>query len=75
MSASRRAFLRRTSVAAAAFALGRPPRVVASPSFDLVIRGGMLVDGTGAPAFRADVGLVGDTIAALGEIAAEQDAG
>jgi N-acyl-D-amino-acid deacylase len=72
MSASRRAFLRRTSVAAAAFALGRPPRVVASPSFDLVIRGGMLVDGTGAPAFRADVGLVGDTIAALGEIAAEQ---
>ena len=31
-----------------------------------------MLDGTGAPAFRADVGLVGDRIAALGEIAPEQ---
>ncbi len=44
----------------------------AAPSFDLVVRGGTVVDGTGAPAFRADVGLVGDTIAALGEIGPEQ---
>ena len=33
---------------------------------DLVIRGGNLVDGTGAPAVRADVAVEGDRIAAIG---------
>lgn len=33
---------------------------------DLVIRGGDLVDGTGAPARRADVGIRGDRIVAIG---------
>ena len=33
--------------------------------FDLVIRGGTVVDGTGAPARRADVALRGDRIAAI----------
>jgi N-acyl-D-amino-acid deacylase len=36
-----------------------------------VIRGGAVLDGTGGPPFVADVGLVGDTIAALGEIGPE----
>ncbi|MBN2451212.1 MAG: amidohydrolase family protein, partial [Lentisphaeria bacterium] len=36
--------------------------------FDLLIRGGSVIDGTGAPARRADVGVGGDTIAAVGDL-------
>jgi N-acyl-D-amino-acid deacylase len=38
---------------------------------DLVIRGGMVVDGTGSPPRRADVAVDGDKITAVGEIAAK----
>jgi N-acyl-D-amino-acid deacylase len=36
--------------------------------FDLVIRGGLIVDGSGGDPFRGDVGIVGDKIAAVGEV-------
>ncbi len=36
-------------------------------SYDIVISGGTVVDGTGAPARRADVGIVGDRIAEIAE--------
>ena len=39
------------------------------PAFDLLIRGGRIVDGTGNPAFTADVGIRGDRIAAVGRLA------
>ena len=39
------------------------------PSFDVLITGGRVVDGTGAPWFRADVGIIGDRIAAIGQLA------
>ncbi len=36
--------------------------------FDLVIANGRVVDGTGAPWFRADVGIRGDRVAAVGDL-------
>jgi N-acyl-D-amino-acid deacylase len=41
-----------------------------SPEFDLIIRGGQVLDGTGAPATRADVGIRADRIAAIGDLGA-----
>ena len=38
---------------------------------DIKIEGGMVIDGTGTPAARADVGIVGDTITAMGDLARE----
>src|SRR5262245_58873903 len=40
--------------------------------FDIKIAGGMVVDGTGAPAGRADVGIDGDIIAAIGDLSRER---
>jgi N-acyl-D-amino-acid deacylase len=42
--------------------------------FDLVLRGGSLVDGTGAPSRPADVGVLGDRILAVGDLSAVEDA-
>ena len=36
--------------------------------YDLVIRNGTVVDGTGLPSYRADVAVSGDRIAAIGRI-------
>ncbi|WP_164821491.1 N-acyl-D-amino-acid deacylase family protein [Paenibacillus koleovorans] len=36
--------------------------------FDLVIQGGLLIDGTGASAKRADLGIIGDRIEAIGDL-------
>jgi N-acyl-D-amino-acid deacylase len=66
-SLPRREFLARSAAAAAVLAF-LPSEVWARPSFDLVVRGGMVLDGTGGPPFRADLGIIGDTIAALGDI-------
>ncbi|MEX2187663.1 MAG: D-aminoacylase [Pirellulales bacterium] len=40
------------------------------PKYDLVLRGGHVVDGTGNPWFAGDVAIDGDRIAAVGRIAA-----
>ncbi|MEM7431445.1 MAG: D-aminoacylase [Pseudomonadota bacterium] len=37
--------------------------------YDVILRGGTVVDGTGSPAFVADIGLTGDRIAAIGDLA------
>ena len=42
--------------------------VPAPTSFDVIFAGGRVVDGTGAPWFRADIGILGDRIGAIGEL-------
>jgi N-acyl-D-amino-acid deacylase len=40
--------------------------------FDLKITGGQVIDGTGCPAFRADVGIQGDSIREIGDLSAAE---
>jgi N-acyl-D-amino-acid deacylase len=49
----------------AAAALGVGISAQARPRYDLLLRGGRVVDGTGSPWYRADVAITGDTIAAI----------
>jgi N-acyl-D-aspartate/D-glutamate deacylase len=38
------------------------------PAFDLIIRGGTVIDGTGSPPREADVGIIGNKITAVGAL-------
>src|SRR5262245_32134370 len=40
------------------------------PAYDLIIRHGTVLDGTGVPRYRADVGIVNGFIARLGDLSA-----
>jgi len=40
------------------------------PPFDILITGGQVIDGSGSPPHRADLGIVGDTIADIGDLTA-----
>jgi len=42
--------------------------------FDIIIRHGTVLDGSGLPRYRADVGIVGDRIAKVGELSNEKAA-
>lgn len=41
-------------------------------TFDLILTGGPLLDGTGAPAVAADVGIIGEKIEAIGDLSRAQ---
>ena len=53
----------------AACASPPPANQVSSPVFDVIISGGRIVDGTGAPWFAGDIGITGDHISAIGRLA------
>jgi N-acyl-D-aspartate/D-glutamate deacylase len=68
----RRKFLKTAGKASLGFALAPSLAAYANPSFDLLLKGGTILDGTGGPAWKGDIGVSGDTIAAIGPIAGEQ---
>ena len=37
-------------------------------TYDTIIKRGQIADGTGGPLFTADIGLIGDRIAAVGDM-------
>ena len=51
-----------------AAACARPGGPGAAPAYDVVLRGGTIYDGSGAPPRVADVGIRGDSIAAIGDL-------
>ena len=55
-----------SAVAIAAAMLAAPS--TAQTRFDVLLRGGQVLDGSGGPARRADVGITGDRIAAVGDL-------
>jgi N-acyl-D-amino-acid deacylase len=67
MTAMRHGFAVSVAVGLASLALwqGRGAAQTPRPAFDLLIRGGQVVDGTGNPWFTADVAVAGDTIVAI----------
>jgi N-acyl-D-amino-acid deacylase len=54
-------------VAIALTGLSTPSSPAAQPQYDVIIRGGIVYDGTGAAGRRADVAVRGDRIAGIGE--------
>jgi N-acyl-D-aspartate/D-glutamate deacylase len=69
---TRRQFITTGASAAVGFSLFPTSGIEAESRFDLVIRNGTILDGTGGPTWTADLGIVGDTIHAMGTISPDQ---
>jgi N-acyl-D-amino-acid deacylase len=66
---NRRGFLRKAGAAGFYWGLSRTAFGAQEGELDLVLRGGLVVDGSGAVARRLDVGVRADRIAVLGDLA------
>jgi len=60
----------RLSAVLALSVIGGLPTPAPDGGYDVLVRGGTVYDGTGSPGRRADVGIRGDTIAAVGDLSA-----
>ena len=60
--------LMRLLVIALSLGLVVPALAAQSPTFDLVIRNGRIVDGTGSPWYSGDLGIRSGRIAAIGRL-------
>ncbi len=69
---TRRQFFKRGSLGAIAATCLPFSNISIIPGFDLIIKNGKIIDGTGNPIWNADIGIIGDTIAAIGQIPAQQ---
>jgi len=70
---TRRTFIKTIGVAGAGTLAGGATLVTncQNPSgFDILITGGIVIDGTGAVAFSGDIGIIGDQIVEIGNLAA-----
>lgn len=63
-----RALTRGWVMGAAVLALGAACAGQTSPAFDVIVAGGNVVDGSGSMWFRADIGVRGGSIAAIGSL-------
>jgi N-acyl-D-amino-acid deacylase len=52
-------------IASALLASVNRPLIAQSPPYDLVLRNGRIIDGSGSPWYRADIAIRGDTIVAI----------
>ena len=65
------AFVTLSACAAPSTTVAPSPRRIA---FDLIVRGGSVLDGTGRPAYHADVGVAGGRIAKIGDLSRDTGA-
>src|SRR4029453_18745425 len=63
--------VRLSLIALAVFAAGCAGSPTPPPAFDVIVRGGMGYDGTGAAGRRADIGIKGDRIERIGDLSTE----
>ena len=47
-------------------------QALAQPAYDLLLAGGLVFDGSGNPAVRADIGIRGDEVVAIGRLAGQE---
>ena len=60
-----------TAVSLVCVACSNPPTAPPPPAYDVIIRGGMVYDGTGSPGRRTDIGIKADRIERVGDLSAE----